>query len=246
MNDDPIYGGDALDGSFWPAFADNMLALVFVLVLVIFLVAVGMQAGSVGVAEILEHQYRVASGIAEEYGGELISFGANRHEICADNDCPIVVFNDIQLQRITFSDRILFATGRSELSEQGRAVLDDVGRVVESNLGSIYKIQIEGHTDTVPATQYRGGNLELGALRAIAVYRFLVEEVGIDPSEHLISATSFGEYSPSNRADTTSFDRGMLEAANADEQVRRRNRRVELLLFYKRQGVFSRGVDYSV
>lgn len=235
MYEDPIYSSDALGTGFWPAFADNMLALVFVLVLVIFLVAASMQAGNIGVAEILERQRQVAKGIAEEYDGNLYQGeGPNSLKICSNGDCPIAVSNDIQLQRITFSDRILFPTGQRELSEQGRAVLADVARVIAANLDNIYKIQIEGHTDTVPAPQYRDGNLELGALRAIAVYRFLTTEAGIDPADHLVSATTFGEYSPINRTDTTSFGSVMLQEANENEKVRRRNRRVELLLFYKR------------
>lgn len=234
MAEDPIYGDDALGGSFWPAFADNMLALVFVLVLVIFLVAVKMQAGNVGVAEILERQGDVAAAIAAEYGGELRQRDPHESQVCAGGDCPITIENDIQLQRITFSDRILFPTGSRVLSEQGRGVLSQVGRVVSRNLDDIYKIQIEGHTDDVPAPHYADGNLELGALRAIAVYRFLQDDVGIDPSSHLMSATSFGEYNPVDRAEGAEAGRPLIESANADDGKRSRNRRVELLLFYRR------------
>ncbi len=234
MSNNILPDDDALGGAFWPAFADNMLALVFILVLVIFLVAAGIKAGSVDVAAALQNQEKVTQSLAAEMGGTLRSDGGHSVQVCMGANCPITIVNDIQLQRITFSDRVLFDTGQHQLSPQGVEVLSFVARALSAHLDEIYKIQIEGHTDTIPATQYENGNLELGARRAISVYLFLTQIAGFNPAEHLVSATSYGEFSPPGRTDVSTFDMARLQGANADEAARRNNRRVELLLFYRR------------
>ena len=108
---------------------------------------------------------------------------------------------------------MLFASGEHDLSVGGRDVLAKVGEALRDNIKSVYKIQIEGHTDDVPARRYREGNLELGALRAIAVYRFLQVDVGVDPAASLMSATSFGEFSPVDRVEGAPYSPERVTAA---------------------------------
>lgn len=227
--------GDSLvDFNFWPSFADLMLATVFVLVLVIFLIAFTMQLGSVGIEPIRKEQHSVARSIQARYGDSLETREKyRRYVVWKDGREDVHINNDIQLQRITFSDNVLFAPERYNLTSNGREVLSEVGSVIKEHLDAIYKIDIEGHTDTVPTYRYEGGNLELGALRAIAVMQFFHEQVGIDPVENLISATSYGEFNPTEREGIEAYSEEALGAANATERKRSRNRRVELLLFYR-------------
>lgn len=227
--------GDSLvDFNFWPSFADLMLATVFVLVLVIVLVAFAMQIGSVNIEAVQQEQQEMVREIQAEYGDSLqvVSEG-EEYVVWKDGRKDIRIYNDLDRQRITFSDNVLFAPDQYALKAGGRAMLADVGRTIKSRLSSIYKINIEGHTDTVPTYKFEGGNLELGAMRALSVFEFLKDEVGINPARSLMSATSFGQYKPVQRAAREEFSEEEIADANATDDRRSRNRRVELLIFYR-------------
>jgi hypothetical protein len=61
-----------------------------------------------------------------------------------------------------------------------------------------------------------------------------MRNVGIDPSRHFMSATSFGEYKPVGRSETDlNYSREQILAANANNFLKSKNRRVELLVFYR-------------
>jgi outer membrane protein OmpA-like peptidoglycan-associated protein len=58
--------------------------------------------------------------------------------------------------------------------------------------------------------------------------------VGINPAENLMSVTSFGEYKPVQRSeDDSSYSLERLQADNSTAELKGRNRRVEVLLFYR-------------
>ncbi|UCB48633.1 MAG: OmpA family protein [Deltaproteobacteria bacterium] len=121
--------------------------------------------------------------------------------------------------KVNMVDEILFDSGRATIKAQGVKVLERVGKVLLNVKDQT--IRIEGHTDNVPigpelAKRYPT-NWELSVARAIAVARYLQEEVGVDP--RLISATGHGQYQPI--------------ASNETEQGRTRNRRIEIVLVPK-------------
>jgi len=67
------------------------------------------------------------------------------------------------------------------------------------------------------------------------VFEFLKDKVGIQPAEHLMSVTSFGEYQSVQRsAQDKSYTVDRLLADNINDDLRRRNRRIELVLIYRR------------
>lgn len=115
-------------------------------------------------------------------------------------------------------DKILFASGQSEVKKEG---LDVLQRVVEILINVKDKsIRIEGHTDNVRikgrlAKQYPT-NWELSAARAINVTKYLQKQ-GLDPA--LLSATAFGEYKP--------------VADNDTPEGRAKNRRIAIILLPK-------------
>jgi chemotaxis protein MotB len=115
-------------------------------------------------------------------------------------------------------DKILFASGQSEVKKEG---LDVLQRVVEILINVKDKsIRIEGHTDNVRikgklAKQYPT-NWELSAARAINVTKYLQEQE-LDPT--LLSATAFGEYKPVANNDTP--------------EGRAKNRRIAIILLPK-------------
>lgn len=248
MRDDPT-AHSTTELNFWPAFADLMLAVVFVLTLIIFIVAATLMAGQIDLSHVEANQRLVVEELARSFGSRIDSSAtAGRYEIPlggGSGNTSIVVEDELALQQITFSDRVLFAPDRYEINAEGRRVLSSVGEVLKAHLGTIREIQIQGHADTVP-TRRHGTNVKLAALRAIEVFTFLKDEVGIDPASHLMSVTSFGEYRPIARDEAAgSFSAERLAEANRAPNQRSANRRIELLIFYDlREGGSPRGRRY--
>jgi flagellar motor protein MotB len=227
---------DLLDFNFWPSFADLMLALVLVLLLLLSLFTVVITAGTVNLEHVKQRQMGVVKFIADSYGanaeplpGEKDAYGV---AIGRAQVYDIEVRNEPTLQRITFSDKILFDKNKYAINDAGQGVLLKVGTALKNELPNIREIQIQGHADTDQTKTY-GSNVHLAAWRAIEVFTFLQERVGIDPAAHLMSATSFGEYKPVTRTtDGAPYERERLGRDNQTEELKAKNRRIELLLFY--------------
>ena len=149
-------------------------------------------------------------------------------------DTKIQIQNEATLQRYSFSDRILFRRNKYDLNEEGKRTLRVVGHEIKKNLKVIKEIQIQGHADPDrPADDYFF-NLDLAASRAIEVYKFLQRSIRIDPARHLMSATSFGEYKPVQRStDDSTYNRQKLMQDNSTRVLKAKNRRIEILLFYR-------------
>ena len=224
-----------LDFNFWPSFADMMLAIVFVLVLVLFVVVVVITAGTVNLSEVQESQRTIISALEEAYKTKKIEEGTDVFSLSIDDADikDIWVYNQPTTQRLTFTSNILFPQNRHELNDRGRQVLKTVGLALKYELATISRIEIEGHADTVATRRY-DSNLHLAAARAIEVFSFFRDSVGIDPVSNLMSVASFGEYKPVSRAETDSvYTSKMLNQANETLEQQDRNRRIELLLFYR-------------
>jgi outer membrane protein OmpA-like peptidoglycan-associated protein len=98
---------------------------------------------------------------------------------------------------ISIGEAVLFDFDRYELKPEGRNTLQDVGgklkRFLEAPEHSNLSVVIEGHTDKTGTDDY---NMKLGAYRALSVYDFLTQDVGIDSEEYDISISSQGEHHP--------------------------------------------------
>ncbi len=227
---------DKFGFNFWPSFTDLMLSLVLVVLIILFIVSKMIAAGSENLDKARESQKSIQSQIEQQIGVNysilVISDKSDEEasEKIKDNKADITIINKLDRQTITFSDKILFDSGKSELKPAGYEVLKVVGPVVMNNLVNISEIQIQGHADIEDTDDY---NLTLAANRAIAVYKFLQTAVGIDPAQHLMSVTSFGKYKPVGREAGDDFNRIKLENANADAAAKAKNRRIEIVLFYK-------------
>jgi flagellar motor protein MotB len=233
MNDEE----ELINFNFWPSFADMMLALVLVLCLTLFLVAFFMAVGTVNLKEVEANEMTMINSIANDYRvkpmplpGEENAYGIH---FTGSKDPDMEVHNDLSQQRITFSDKILFEPDHVELKPAGEEVLTIVGARLRAQLGLIREIQIQGHADTNPSGRYPS-NVELAANRAIAVFNFLQNKMGIKPAEHLMSVTSFGEYKSVQRRAEADYSMEKLQADNSSDELRRRNRRIELVLIYRR------------
>ncbi len=251
---------NTLDFNFWPSFSDLMLTLVLILVIVVFAVIAAFSIGTddlraelketkaemanvekeqkeiaEAIAKVKEKQETIIRSIADAYNVEPKKTETDSFEIRleGDSDTKILIRNEATLQRYSFSDRILFEPDRYDLKEEGKRTLRIVGRKIEKNLKDIKEIQIQGHADPDPPA-YVPSNLHLAALRAIEVYKFLQRSIRIDPAKHLMSATSFGEYKPVQRStDDRTYNRQKLRQHNRTLALKAKNRRIEILLFYR-------------
>lgn len=116
-------------------------------------------------------------------------------------------------------DRIIFPSGKAEVSAEGEVVLQRLGNILKETKDK--RIRVEGHTDNVPIhknlREEFPSNWELSAARATNVVRFLSEKVGINPAN--LEAVGLGEHKPI--------------ATNKTRRGRARNRRIEILLIPK-------------
>ena len=227
---------DKFGFNFWPSFTDLMLSLVLVVLIILFVVSKMIAAGTENLDKARESQKKIQNQIESQIGKNysilVISDKSNEEtsEKMLDNKADITIVNKLDRQTITFSDKILCDSGTRELKPAGADVLKVVGPVVMNNLANISEIQIQGHADIEDTDDY---NLTLAANRAIAVYKFLQTEVSVDPAKYLMSITSFGKYKPVGREAGQEYDRAKLEKANIDAAAKAKNRRIEIVLFYK-------------
>lgn len=109
------------------------------------------------------------------------------------NDQDINIKVDKGVVYIDISDKMLFKTGKYEVTSQAKTVLGKVAAVLKNQPD--IEFMVEGHTDNVP---YRSGilldNWDLSVKRATAVVRILQNEYGLDPRK--MAAAGRGEYNP--------------------------------------------------
>ena len=108
-----------------------------------------------------------------------------------DEDINIKV--DKGVVYIDISDKLLFKSGKYEVTSQAKTVLGKVAAVLKAQPD--IEFMVEGHTDNVP---YRSGilldNWDLSVKRATAIVRILQNQYGLDPAK--MAAAGRGEYKP--------------------------------------------------
>ncbi len=109
-----------------------------------------------------------------------------------DKDINIKV--DKGVVYIDISDKLLFKSGKYEVTDQANAVLGKVAAVLQNQQD--IEFMVEGHTDNVP---YKGNaalldNWDLSVKRATAVVRILQKKYGLDPAK--MAAAGRSEYRP--------------------------------------------------
>jgi chemotaxis protein MotB len=109
------------------------------------------------------------------------------------NDKDINIKVDKGVVYIDISDKMLFRTGKYEVTPQAKEVLGKVAMVLKNQPN--IEFMVEGHTDNVP---YHSGvlldNWDLSVKRATAVVRILQNQYGLDPAK--MAAAGRGEYNP--------------------------------------------------
>lgn len=132
----------------------------------------------------------------------------------------ISVERHLNFLQLTFSDQVLFRSGKYRLQPRGRTMLTRCAELFAGASASGYRqIQVEGHTDSVPVkteVEYPSDNWELSTARAISVVRYLTRTGRLKPE--VFSANGYADQRP--------------VAPNDTEAGRRQNRRIEIRLFF--------------
>jgi chemotaxis protein MotB len=130
-----------------------------------------------------------------------------------DKDINIKV--DKGVVYIDISDKLLFKSGKYEVTSQAKTVLGKVAAVLKNQAD--IEFMVEGHTDNVV---YRGGgvlldNWDLSVKRATSVVRILQKQYGLDPAK--MAASGRGEYHP------------VVENSSAENKAINRRTRIVIL-----------------
>lgn len=124
---------------------------------------------------------------------------------------------------VSMSEKLLFASGSSEVDQRGREALKELAKVLEKE--TEINVMVEGHTDNVPlrGTGCNKDNWDLSVSRATAVTKIILSSARIEPSR--ITAAGRSEYLPLVNNDTP--------------DNRARNRRTEIILTPKLDELFQ-------
>jgi len=116
------------------------------------------------------------------------------------NDKDINIKVDKGVIYVDISDKLLFNSGRYDITRNAAVVLGKVAKVLKNQPD--IEFMVEGHTDNVP---FRNGllldNWDLSVKRATAVVRMLQNKYGLSPTH--MTAAGRGEYTPLESNETS-------------------------------------------
>lgn len=120
---------------------------------------------------------------------------------------------------VRLASKLLFASGSTAIDPEGRNALIGLARAIEGETG--LEIVVEGHTDDVAFNSSTSpkNNWELSVLRSTAVVEVLTANSGLDPAR--LTAAGRSEFHPQ------------------DPEDRNRNRRIEVVLSPKLDGLYD-------
>jgi chemotaxis protein MotB len=115
----------------------------------------------------------------------------------SDSDVDIKIDKGVVF--IDISDKLLFKTGSSTVSNAAKVVLGKVATVLKNQPD--IEFMVEGHTDNVPYKKGQGmDNWDLSVQRAVSVVHILQNKYNIPPAKMI--AAGRGEYVPVTSNDT--------------------------------------------
>ncbi|HEX6042478.1 OmpA/MotB family protein [Longimicrobium sp.] len=191
--------------NYWPAMID-MLTSLLMFFLLIYFVEQNFSSASAQLAIAQQRQARFTAELQREF----------KREIDAGQVAHTAKF---QLLQIRFGEGVLFRPGEHELLPQGRRLLGRLaavfGRLDEHGVQLYDQIQVEGHTDNVPARRgyYPHDNWELSTARATSVLRYLTRGARQPLEDDRMSVNGYADNRP------VSTDRDL-------------NRRIEIRIYF--------------
>ena len=120
---------------------------------------------------------------------------------------------------VRLASNLLFASGSTSIDPEGQKALVDLAQAIEGETN--FEVVVEGHTDDVAfnASTSPKNNWELSVLRATAVVQVMTGNSSLDPE--LLTAAGRSQYHP------------------RDPQDRNRNRRIEVVLSPRLDGLYD-------
>ena len=138
----------------------------------------------------------------------------------ADEDIEINVEKGVVY--VSISDKLLFDSGRYNITNRAKEVLGKVATVVKNK--PEIEFMVEGHTDDKPiSTSMFEDNWDLSVKRATSVVRVLQDEFGVEPSRMTAAGRSY--YIP--------------VATNETAEGRAKNRRTRIVVLPKLDQFYS-------
>jgi len=124
---------------------------------------------------------------------------------------------------VSMDEKLLFASGKTEVQAEGVKALQKLAKALEANPD--IKINVEGHTDDQPmhGTGEIKDNWDLSVMRATSVVKILLQNPNVDP--HRITASGVSEYDPVDSDNST--------------DARKKNRRTDIILTPKLNELFK-------
>jgi chemotaxis protein MotB len=115
---------------------------------------------------------------------------------------------------VSLEEKLLFASGKWDVSKDGISALKDLAKVLENNPD--INVLIEGHTDNVPLNSQNqvADNWDLSVMRATSIVKILLNNGKINPTR--LVASGRGEFLPVE--------------PNTSAASKARNRRTEIIL----------------
>jgi chemotaxis protein MotB len=95
---------------------------------------------------------------------------------------------------VSLEEKLLFASGKWDVSKDGVTALKDIAKVLEKNPD--INVLIEGHTDNVPLNSQNqvSDNWDLSVMRATSIVKILLDNGKINPTR--LVASGRGEFLP--------------------------------------------------
>jgi chemotaxis protein MotB len=115
---------------------------------------------------------------------------------------------------VSLEEKLLFASGKWDVSKEGTTALKDIAKVLEKNPD--INVLIEGHTDNVPLNSQNqvADNWDLSVMRATSIVKILLANAKINPTR--LVASGRGEFLPVE--------------SNTSAANKAKNRRTEIIL----------------
>ena len=209
------------DNPYWMSFSDMMsgMLIIFILVCITLLFKLSQMVEQVTAnVEELRTSSRVRSAILEDI-----------YNLLAEQGIEVIINEDQTILRIP-EESFHFKTGEFAIQEELRSTAEKIGRAIHTAITRDKRWQyldtvfVEGHSDSRKAPNYRMGNWELSALRAISLWQFWTEETDYGASmKELRNREGKLLFSVSGYAAT----RRVAEVEDSEDAMRK-NRRIDI------------------
>lgn len=151
---------------------------------------------------ILDKQREVTDRLRRSISDALMKF----------NSDELTVFEKNGKVYVSMQEKLLFKSGSAVVDPKGKEALSQVAQVLNVNPG--IRIDIEGHTDSIPIRGRYEDNWALSLARAASIVRILTNEYQVDPTR--VIASGHSKYDP--------------VATNSTDEGRAHNRRTDIIL----------------